>query len=131
MPGDVRVSDTADSTKTAAGGWAASPAAVAETQTYHEVKNLSAVSNVSIDTGSIYTTGRNVDVYIGITTTATFNGTAIITGLPWPIASYTLATFTSNSGALKGFGWINNGNIRAPVNLPAGTWFIVAHYTTY
>lgn len=131
MPGDVRVSDTADSTKTAAGGWAASPAAVAETQTYHKVKNLSAVSNVSIDTGSIYTTGRNVDVYIGITTTATFNGTAIITGLPLPVASYTLATFTSNSGALKGFGWINNGNIRAPVNLPAGIWFIVAHYTTY
>ena len=31
MPGDVRVSDTADSTKTAAGGWAASPAAVANT----------------------------------------------------------------------------------------------------
>lgn len=29
LPGDVRVSDTADVTKTAAGGWAASPAAVA------------------------------------------------------------------------------------------------------
>ena len=28
MPGDVRVSDTADDTKTAAGGWAASPACV-------------------------------------------------------------------------------------------------------
>ena len=29
LPGDVRVSDTPDATKTAAGGWAASPAAVA------------------------------------------------------------------------------------------------------
>ena len=29
LPGDVRVSDTADKTKTAADGWAASPAAVA------------------------------------------------------------------------------------------------------
>ena len=29
LPGDVRVSDTADASKTAAGGWAASPAAVA------------------------------------------------------------------------------------------------------
>lgn len=29
LPGDVRVSDTADANKTAAGGWAASPAAVA------------------------------------------------------------------------------------------------------
>lgn len=29
LPGDVRVSDTEDATKTAAGGWAASPAALA------------------------------------------------------------------------------------------------------
>ena len=131
LPGDVRVSDTADASKTAADGWAASPAAVAETQTYHEVKNLSVVSNVSIDTGSIYTTGKNVDVYIGITTTAAFNGTAIITGVPRPVTSYTLATFVSGGGAIKGYGWVNNGGIRAPTNLPAGTWYIVAHYTTY
>lgn len=131
LPGDVRVSDTADASKTAAGGWAASPAAVAETQTYHKVENLSAASNVSINDCSIYITGKNVDVYIGITTTAEFNGTAIITNVPRPVTTYTLATFTSNSGALKGIGWVNNGGIRAPTNLPAGTWFIVAHYTTY
>lgn len=131
LPGDVRVSDIADASKTAADGWAASPAAVAETQTYREVKNLTAVSNVSIDTGSIYTTGRNVDVYIGITTTAAFDGTTIITNAPWPVSAYTLATFTSYSGELKGFGWVNKGNIRAPANLPAGKWFIVANYTTY
>lgn len=131
LPGDVRVSDTPDASKTAAGGWAASPAAVAEMQTYHEIKNVSAVSNVSIDTGAIYTTGKNVDVYIGITTTAAFSGEAILNGVPRPVASYTLATFTSNTGALKGYGWVNNGSIRAPVDLPAGIWFIVAHYTTY
>lgn len=33
IPGDVRVSDTADSTKTAADGWAASPAALASVVT--------------------------------------------------------------------------------------------------
>lgn len=33
LPGDVRVSDTADASKTAAGGWAASPAAVASVAT--------------------------------------------------------------------------------------------------
>lgn len=32
LPGDVRVSDTADASKTAAGGWAASPAAVASAE---------------------------------------------------------------------------------------------------
>lgn len=102
LPGDVRVSDTADASKTAADGWAASPAAVAETQTHHKLKNLSAVSNVSIDIDSVYTTRKNVDVYIGITTTAAFNGTPIITAVPLPVATYTLATFTSFSGELKG-----------------------------
>lgn len=33
LPGDVRVSDMADANKTAAGGWAASPAAVAAAET--------------------------------------------------------------------------------------------------
>lgn len=131
LPGDVRVSDTADASKTAAGGWAASPAAVAETQTYHEIKKLSTVSNVSIIDGSIYTTGRNVDVYIGITTATEFNGTSIINGVPRPVTTYTLAAFVSGGGAFKGYGWVNNGGIRAPANLPAGTWYIVAHYTTY
>lgn len=131
LPGDVRVSDTADANKTAAGGWAASPAAVAETQTYHMVENLSAVSNVSIITGSIYTTGRTVDVYIGITTATELNGTTIITNIPRPVTDYTLAAFVGFSGALEGFGWINNKGIRAPANLPAGTWYIVTHYTTY
>lgn len=131
LPGSVRVSDTADASKTAADGWAASPAAVAETQTYHEIKNVTAVSNVSIDTGSIYTTGKNVDVYIGITTTAAVNGTGIITGVPRPVASYALAAFTNYEGTFKGYGWVSNGAIRAPANLPAGIWFIVAHYTTF
>nr|DAU90259.1 MAG TPA: hypothetical protein [Bacteriophage sp.] len=128
---NVRISDTADASKTAADGWVVSPAAVAETQTYHKVENLSAVSNVSIDTSAIYTTGKNVDVYIGIKTTATFNGEVLITGVPRPVSTYTLATFTDNNGVLKGFGWVNNGGIRAPSGLSAGTWFIVAHYTTY
>lgn len=45
MPGDVRVSDTADDTKTAADGWAASPAAVA-TATEVETGTIAGASNV-------------------------------------------------------------------------------------
>lgn len=45
LPGDVRVSDTADSTKTAADGWAASPAAVAAA-TKVETGTIDGVSNV-------------------------------------------------------------------------------------
>lgn len=47
MPGDVRVSDTADPTKTAADGWAASPAAVASAAATlsHLVHRLSTGNN--------------------------------------------------------------------------------------
>lgn len=134
IPGDVRVTDTADATKTAAGGWAASPAAVAETQAYHRYTEHSASSNVNIisDSNGVYITGKNVDVYIGIITTEAFGyGTPVINGVPMPVSGYALATFVDGNGKLNGFGWINNGGIRAPVNLPAGTWYIVAQYTTY
>ena len=133
LPGDVRVSDTADASKNAAGGWAASPAAVAETQTYHRYTKYSASSNVNIisDSNSVYTTGKNVDVYVGITTTEAFYGTTVINGMPMPVSGYALAAFVDGTGKLNGFGWISNGNIRAPGNLPAGTWYIIAHYTTY
>lgn len=47
MPGDVRVSDTADASKTAADGWAASPAAVASAAAtlYHLVYRSSTGNN--------------------------------------------------------------------------------------
>lgn len=133
LPGDVRVSDTADVTKTAAAGWAASPAAVAKTQTNRSHTNFSATSGANLisDASYVTITGKNVDVYIGINTTTTFYGTTVISGIPNPNTSYTLALFVDGTGALKGFGWLNNGNIRAPSNLTAGTWYIIAHYTTY
>ena len=132
LPGDVRVSDTPDATKTAADGWAASPAAVAETQTYHKRTGHSAVSNVKLANDNIYVTGKNVDVYLGVVTSTTLNQTTVITGAPKPVASYALATFVNSNGVLQGFGWINaSGNIFAPANLPAGTWYIIAHYTTH
>ncbi len=49
LPGDVRVSDTADATKTAAGGWAASPAAVASVpENYKLLKNIGPISDFNI-----------------------------------------------------------------------------------
>ena len=127
----VQISDTPDTSKTAAEGWAASPAAVAKTQTSHTYTNFSAASGVSFvpDASYVTITGKNVDTYIGINITTSFNGTPVITGMPNPSSSYALATFVNGSGILNGFGWINNGNIRAPSNLPAGTWYIMAHYT--
>lgn len=54
IPGDVRVSDTADASKTAAGGWAASPAAVASVlQNYKLLKNIGRVSNFNISDRSL------------------------------------------------------------------------------
>ena len=94
--------------------------------------NFSTVSGASLITDANYVTisGKNVDIYIGITTSTSFYGTTVISGLPNPNTSYTLATFVDGTGKLNGFGWVNNGNIRAPSNLPTGTWYIIAHYTT-
>ncbi len=55
LPGDVRVSDTADVTKTAAAGWAASPAAVAAAESiarpdYTNYTRLGATGTFTIDT---------------------------------------------------------------------------------
>lgn len=54
LPGDVRVSDTADASKTAAGGWAASPAAVASVESiarpdYTNYTRLGAKGTFTID----------------------------------------------------------------------------------
>lgn len=135
IPGDVRVSDTPDASKTAADGWAASPAAVAETQTYHKYTNHSAESDVAIvvDINNIFVTGKNVDVYIGVTLNRAFGyGASIIKNVPKPVTDYVLATFVLGDGTLQGFGWISSsGIISAPSNLPTGLFYIVAHYTTY
>ena len=135
LPGDVRVSDTADASKTAAGGWAASPAAVAETQAYHKYTNHSAESDVTIsgDVNNVFVTGRNVDVYIGATLNRAFSfGIHIIKNVPKPVSDYALAAFVLGDGTLQGFGWIApSGVISSPTNLPAGMVYIVAHYTTY
>lgn len=135
LPGDVRVSDTADASKTAADGWAASPAAVAKTQTSHKYTTHSAESDVSITDGinNVFVTGGNVDVYIGVTLSRTFAyGAPIIKNVPKPVANYALAAFVLDDCTLQGFGWIApSGVIASPTNLPAGMVYIVAHYTTY
>lgn len=54
LPGDVRVSDTADASKTASGGWAASPAAVASAESiarpdYTNLTSLGTKGTFTID----------------------------------------------------------------------------------
>lgn len=134
IPGDVRVSDTADASKTAAAGWAASPAAVAEIQTRHNYTDYSVVKDVTILEYANYisVTGKNVDVYIGMNLNRAFNSETLINNVPKPASNYTLATFVTGNGTLSGFGWIGpGGNINSPTNLPAGMVYILAHYTTY
>ena len=114
---------------------AASPAAVAETQTRHKYTDHSAESDVSIfdNANFIFVTGRNVDVYIGISFGKTFgSGATLIKNVPKPVTNYALATFVDSNGALRGFGWITpDGNIASPADVPAGVSYIVTHYTTY
>ena len=59
LPGDVRVSDTPDASKTAAGGWAASPAAVAS------IENLTHVIAPNFGTD-----GNSVTFYVKFSASA-------------------------------------------------------------
>lgn len=135
LPGDVLVSDTADASKTAAGGWAASPAAVAKTQSYNKYTDHTAGSNVSIDkdSNSVFVTGKNVDVYIWVNLNKAFGyGEPVMENVPKPVSNYALAAFVVGDGTLHGLGWITpGGTISSPANLSAGVYYIVAHYTTY
>lgn len=86
LPGDVRVSDTADASKTAADGWAASPAAVAAAESivrpdYTNATRLGSKGTFTIDTPGFV----QFCVSSGSTTTSMFhrikvNGVAIDQG---------------------------------------------------
>lgn len=105
---------------------------VADAQTYKKYSGFAATSDVTLNNDAVYITGKNVSVYLTITTKVEFKGSTVITGLPKPVAAYSIAFFMDNSNTLLGVGWIYpDGSVRSPASLRAGTSYIVAHYTTY
>ena len=105
---------------------------VADAQKFKEYSEFAVTSDVIFNNGSVYVTGKNVSVYLGIITRAELKNTTVITGLPNPVSTYNLAFFMDNSNILLGVGWIYpDGSVRSPASLRAGTAYIVANYTTY
>ena len=105
---------------------------VTDAQTYKKYSGFAATSDVILNNDAVYVTGKNVSVYLTITTKAEFKGSTVITGLPKPVAAYSIAFFMDNSNTLLGVGWIYpDGSVYSPASLRAGTSYIVAHYTTY
>lgn len=105
---------------------------VADAQKFKEYSGFAVISGVTLNNDAVYVIGKNVSVYLGITTNAELKGSTVITGLPKPVATYSIAFFMGNSNTLLGVGWIYpDGSVRSPDSLRAGASYIVAHYTTY
>lgn len=105
---------------------------VADAQTCKKYSVVAATSGVTLGNDTVYVTGKNVSVYLGITTNAELKGSTVITGLPSPVATYSIAFFVGSSNTLLGVGWIYpDGSVRSPDSLRAGASYIVANYTTY
>lgn len=133
MPGDVRVSDTADASKTAAGGWAASPAAVASI-----VSTINCNPNVKIaNPGDILTdlhvtiTGKVAQLYFRIKCTTPRPEETIVTGLPRHNSSYIAVPCFNTNGQVLGIAWLyEDGHIYTPRGFDQEGYFQAIYITT-
>nr|DAF32257.1 MAG TPA: hypothetical protein [Ackermannviridae sp.] len=133
LPGDVRVSDTADSSKTAADGWAASPAAVASM-----VSTINCSSNVKVaNSGDILTdlnatiTGKVAQLYFRIKCTTSRSEETIVTGLPKHNSSYIAVPCFNFGGLVIGIAWLyEDGHIQTPRGFDKDGYFQATYITT-
>lgn len=133
LPGDVRVSDTADATKTAADGWAASPSAVASM-----VSTINCSSNVKVaNSGDILTdlnatiTGKVAQLYFHIKCTTSRSEETIVTGLPKHNSSYIAVPCFNFGGLVIGIAWLyEDGHIQTPRGFDKDGYFQATYITT-
>lgn len=133
LPGDVRVSDTADASKTAAGGWAASPAAVASI-----ISTVNCSPNVKVaNSGDILAdlhaivTGKVAQFYFRIKCTTSRPEETIVTGLPRHNDLYIAVPCFSASGLVIGIAWLyEDGHIQTPRGFDQEGYFQAIYITT-
>ena len=133
LPGDVRVSDMADANKTAADGWAASPAAVASI-----VSTINCNPNVKIaNSGDILTnlhvtiTGKVAQLYFHIKCTTPRPEETIVTGLPRHNSSYIAVPCFNTYGQVLGIAWLyEDGHIYTPRGFDQEGYFQAIYITT-
>lgn len=133
LPGAVRVSDTADETKTAANGWAASPAAVASM-----ISTINCSSNVKVaNSGDILTdlnatiTGKVAQFYFRIKCTTPRPEETIVTGLPRHNSTYIAVPCFNINGLVLGIAWLyKDGHILTPHGFEKDGYFQATYITT-
>lgn len=133
IPGDVRVSDTADANKTAAGGWAASPAAVASiVSTINWNPNVKVVNSGDILADLHATiTGKVAQFYFRIKCTTPRPEETIVTGLPRHNSTYIAVPCFDSNGQVLGIAWLyEDGHIYTPRGFDQEGYFQAIYITT-
>ena len=130
---DVRISDTIDVGKTAADGWAASPAAVASM-----VSTINCSPNVKVaNSGDVLDnlhstiTGKVAQIYFHIICAAPRPATTIVTGLPRHNNLYIAVPCFDYMGQVIGMAWLyEDGRIHTPNGFNNEGYFQAIYITT-
>lgn len=133
LPGDVRVSDTADATKTAADGWAASPSAVASIVTTRDCSSYVNVANSGDKLTDLHSTitGKVAQFYFHIKCATSRPESAIVTGLPKHNNTYIAVSCFKFNGATIGTAWLYpDGHILTPQAFGDDGYFQATYITT-
>lgn len=133
LPGDVRVSDTADASKTAAGGWAASPAAVASIVTTRDCSSNVKVANSGDELTDLHSTitGKVAQFYFRIKCATSRPESTIVTGLPNHNNAYIAVPCFNVRGATIGTAWLyQDGRILTPKAFDEDGYFQATYITT-
>lgn len=133
IPGDVRVSDTADASKTAADGWAASPAAVASIVTTRDCSSNVKIANSGdkLLRSSATITGKVAQFYFYIECTQSRPEKTIVTGLPKQNNGYIAVQCFTSAGETIGTAWLyEDGSIYTPRGFANKGYFQASYVTT-
>ena len=133
MPGDVRVSDTPDATKTAADGWAASPAAVASMVSTTNWNPNVKVANSGDTMADLHATitGKVAQIYFRIECAAPRSEKTIVTGLPRHNSTYVAVQCFNANGEVIGIAWLyEDGHILTPRGFNLRGYFYAIYITT-
>ena len=133
LPGDVRVSDTADASKTAADGWAASPAAVESIVTTRDCSSNVKIANSGDNLKNLRATitGKVAQFYFNIECATSRPEKTIVTGLPKHNNVYIAVQCFNTVGATIGTAWLyEDGHIYTPRAFTTSGYFQGTYITT-
>lgn len=130
---DVHISGALDATKTAAGGWAASPSAVASIVVTRDCSSNVKVANSGDEFLNLRATitGKVAQFYFYIKCAAPRPESTIVTGLPKHDLVYIAVQCFTSTGATIGTAWLYlDGHIYTPQAFSDNGYFQATYITT-